>query len=87
MSDTPTVNDLAAELLAFVGREIITDRDDLATGTDLLAAGFDSFSLVNVLLYIEKQYGIWVPETAFTEQSLQNTQTLAATIQPHLHAR
>ena len=55
--------------------------------TDLLAAGFDSMSLVRVLLFLEQSYGFWIPEGEITNESLLNLRALAATAARVLNAR
>jgi len=55
--------------------------------TDLLASGFDSMSLVRVLLFIEKTYGLWIPEGEITGTALSNARALAATVSRLLHER
>jgi hypothetical protein len=53
--------------------------------TDLLAAGFDSMSLVRVLLFVETTYGLWLPQSEITAATLRNLRTLALTVCRLLH--
>jgi acyl carrier protein len=84
MSDARAIE---AELLAFLQREIFAPEVVVTADTDLVAAGFDSMSLVRVLLFIEMTYGFWIPEKEITSDALRNVRALAATVARLLHER
>lgn len=75
------------ELLAFLRSGIFSAQTDLHGETDLVANGFDSLSLVALLQFIEKTYGLWIPESEITEATLQNPRTVAALVVRLLHER
>jgi len=79
--------DIEMELLAFVQREVFAPDVVLTVETDLIAAGFDSMSLVRVMLFLESTYGLWVPEGEVHHETLRNLRTLAETVARLLHAR
>ena len=79
--------EIEVQLLAFVRREIFAPEVTMTVETDLIAAGFDSMSLVRVLLFIETNYGLWIPESEINADSLRNLRTLAATVVKLLHER
>lgn len=54
--------EIEAELLAFLQREVFAPQVVVTPETDLVAAGFDSMSLVRLLLFVETTWGLWVPE-------------------------
>ena len=72
--------DIQDRLMDFLRREVFSDRTDLTADTDLIASGFDSLSLVALLLFIEKTFQVWVPEGEINETTLQNARTLTALI-------
>ena len=74
------VSKVEADLLEFVRRDIFAAQVDANLDTDLIQAGFDSMSLVRVLVFLEQTYGTWIPESEITGDSLQNLRTLAATV-------
>lgn len=84
MSDARAIE---AELLAFLQREIFAPEVVVTADTDLVAAGFDSMSLVRVLLFIEMTYGFWIPEKEITSDALRNVRALAAMVARLLHER
>ena len=73
-------SEIETELLAFLGRDIFSPETKLTAETDLVAAGFDSMSLVKLLLHIETKYGKWIPESEITNEALASVRSLAATI-------
>ena len=77
MRETPEIE---ADLLAFLRREVFAPGVEVTPETDLVAAGFDSMSLVRLLLFVENTYGLWVPEQEITSDSLLNLRALAATL-------
>ena len=79
--------EIETKLLDFLKREVFAPEIPLAPETDLLAAGFDSMSLVRVLLFIENTYGFWIPEGEITGDALRNIRALAATAARLLHER
>jgi acyl carrier protein len=71
---------IETELLHFLSREIFAPEVKLAATTDLVASGFDSMSLVRVLLFVERTFGLWIPEGEITTTALRDVQSLAATV-------
>lgn len=72
--------EIEAELLAFLRRDIFSPETKLDGDTDLVAAGFDSMSLVKTLLHVETKYGKWIPESEITNEALASIRALAATV-------
>jgi acyl carrier protein len=74
-------------LLGFVQREIFAPEVAVTSQTDLIAAGFDSMSLVRVLLFVERHYGLWIPEGEINSTTLRSIGSLAETVSRLLHAK
>jgi acyl carrier protein len=79
--------EIEAKLLDFLKREVFAPGVAITPETDLVASGFDSMSLVRMLVFIETDYGFWIPESEITGEALQNARALAATITRLLNAR
>jgi len=75
------------QLLEFLSGGVFSVQTQVTEETDLIANGFDSLSLVALLQFIEKTYGLWIPESEITETTLQNTRTLAALVVRLLNER
>jgi len=76
-----------SSLLDFMRSEVFAPDLELTVETDLIASGFDSMSLVRVLLFIETTYGFWIPQSEINADALQNIRALAATVARLLHER
>ena len=79
--------EIETKLLDFLKREVFAPEVLVTSETDLVAAGFDSMSLVRLLLFIETDYGFWIPESEITGDALSNIRALAATIARLLNER
>ena len=79
--------EIETKLLDFLKREVFAPEVVVTPETDLIAAGFDSMSLVRLLLFIETDYGFWIPESEITGDALINVRALAATIARLLNER
>jgi hypothetical protein len=72
--------EIETELLAFLGPDTFSGKATLSPETDLVAAGFDTMSLVKLLRHIEIKYGKWIPENEITNEALTSVRSLAATV-------
>ena len=79
--------EIETKLLGFLKREVFAPDVAVTPETDLVASGFDSMSLVRLLLFIETDYGFWIPESEITGDALRNVRALAHTIARLLNAR
>lgn len=79
--------EIETKLLDFLKREVFAPDVVVTPETDLVASGFDSMSLVRMLVFIETDYGFWIPESEITGDALKDVRTLAATITRLLNAR
>jgi acyl carrier protein len=80
-------HEIETKLLGFLKREVFAPEVVVTPETDLVASGFDSMSLVRLLLFIETDYGFWIPESEITGDALKNVRALANTIARLLNAR
>ena len=79
-------SEIETELLGFLQREVFAPEVVVTAETDLIAAGFDSMSLVRILLFVELTYGLWIPEREINAVTLRNLRTLTGTVARLLHA-
>jgi len=79
--------EIETKLLDFLKREVFATEVAVTPETDLIGAGFDSMSLVRLLLLIETDYGFWIPESEITSDALRNLRALATTIARLLNER
>ncbi len=74
-----------ARLLEFLRTERFSAGRDITAETDLVASGFDSLAMVSLLMFVEKSFGLWIPQNELTGENLQNPHTLAAMVVRLLH--
>lgn len=79
-----TQSEIEQRLLDVLRREVLRGQSAVELDTDLVAAGVDSLSLVSILLFVEREYGAWMPETKITAEVLKNVRSLAAHVLKHL---
>lgn len=77
--------EIETELLGFLRREVFAPEAALAPDTDLMAAGFDSMSLVRLLVFVETTYGLWLPEGEINGDTLRDVRSLAVAVHRLLH--
>jgi len=83
---TQSVEELQALILGVLRDELLEVGDDFGAKSDLIAAGLDSLTAVQLLLAIEERTGIWVDESELTSENLENVEALARCVHGHLHA-
>ena len=79
--------EVQARLLEFLRSGMFSAETYVMEETDLIASGFDSLSLVSLLVFIEKTYGLWIPQSEITETNLKNPRSLAAVVVRLLNER
>ena len=79
--------EIETKLLDFLKREVFAPEVVATRETELAAAGLDSLALMRLLVFIENEYGFWIPENEITGDAFFNVGALAATIARLLHAR
>ncbi len=71
---------IQTQLLEFLRQGVFSAQVKVSEETDLIANGFDSLSLVALLQFVEKTFGLWIPEDEINETTLKNVTSLATLI-------
>jgi D-alanine--poly(phosphoribitol) ligase subunit 2 len=80
MSSRPAgldVDEVAAALTTFVNATIMARGRPIAPDDDFETAGVDSMGLLKVLLFIEAQFGFWMPDEDLVEGNVASPRALA----------
>ena len=72
-----TVSAIAERLTAFVNREIMAPGHAIAPDDRLEPAGVDSMALLKVLLFIEREFGFWIPDEDLVDDVVMSATSLA----------
>jgi acyl carrier protein len=74
----PSVEVVAAAVVHFLNTQIMAASHPIATDDGLETAGVDSMALLKVLVFLEREYGIWVPDDDLNDDVIASARTLAA---------
>jgi acyl carrier protein len=70
-------DDVAARLTGFINTRIMAPGRPVQADDDLEAAGVDSMSLLRVLLFIEAEFGFWMPDEHLVDENIASARALA----------
>jgi len=74
------IDQIKGQLVSFLKDEIFDSSVTLETDTDLFESGFDSFSLIKLIVFIEKKFEFPIPEEKITEEIFRNINSLSELI-------
>jgi acyl carrier protein len=74
----PTVEDVTRAILRFLNTEIMAPSHPIAADDVLADAGVDSMALLKVLVFLERELGVWVPDEDLSDEVIRSARTLAA---------
>ncbi len=72
-----TAEQIASELCCFLHDNIFAAEIDFNLNSDLLALGVDSFSLMEMILFIERRFSLVLPTEALTPENIASVYTLS----------
>jgi len=70
-------DEIAAALVDFVNGTIMARGHPVQPDDDLEKAGVDSMALLKILLFIESEYGFWMPDDDLVEEHIHSLRALA----------
>jgi len=68
---------VATALAHFINTSIMARGHAVQPDDDLETAGVDSMALLKILLFIEKEYGFWMPDEDLVEENIASVRALA----------
>lgn len=79
-------NELTSQLASYIAREILKDpKRSIAPDEPLLSSGLvDSFSLVDVALFVEDNFGVRIEDTELNVSTFDTLNQLASLIQSRM---
>jgi acyl carrier protein len=69
--------DLARTLTDFVNAHIMARGRPMQTDDAFEASGVDSMALLKLLLFVEAEFGFWVPDEDLVEENIATPRALA----------
>lgn len=82
-----TLDTIEAKLLDFLRREIYDPSVGIEADTHLIEAGLDSFSLLQILIFVEKSFNLTIPEAEINEDRMRSVQHISQLIHELLESK
>ncbi len=76
---------IAEYICFFIRNNLVTDGIEVTPTTPLEQLGLDSFSLIEIILFVERQYHLQLPDEALTQENIFSSETLANYIHRHFY--
>jgi acyl carrier protein len=73
-------DNIIAEIKKYIQENILAGDVKIDVGTNLKDAGIDSFSTVEIILFIERKYGVVITDDKLVPENFKSLNALAATI-------
>jgi acyl carrier protein len=77
----PPLETLEHQLMALLRERLLEASVPFDTATDLYSIGMDSMGIMQLLILIEEEYGVALPECALTRHNFTTVQQIARLIQ------
>ena len=77
MQQAPDVNIICSELCHFISTNILAKGVEVNNDTILSHIGVDSFSVIEIILFIERKFGVVIPDEALLPENLKSVSALA----------
>lgn len=79
-NDPHARDEIAEALTTFVNNRIMARGHPVQPDDDLEVAGVDSMALLRILLFIEAEFGFWMPDEDLVRENIASTRALASYI-------
>ena len=71
---------IIAEIKKYIENNILAEDIQIEAATNLKEVGIDSFSTVEIILFIERRFGVAIPDEKLVPDNFKTLQALAATV-------
>ncbi|MEP7237856.1 MAG: phosphopantetheine-binding protein [Ferruginibacter sp.] len=78
-------NMIITDIQQYIEKNILAEGVQLDTGSNLKQAGIDSFSTVEIILFIERRFGVSIPDEKLLPDNFKTLEAIAATVQGLMH--
>lgn len=70
-------SEIEAALITFLQESVVAEGVQIAPETVLRDVGIDSYSVIEMVLFIERRFGVVLPEEKLIPENLQSVRALA----------
>lgn len=74
-------NEMCTEMVNFIKSNLVAANIEVTSEKPLSEMGLDSFSIIEVVLFIERKFGIALPDEALTQENIKSVSSLATCAQ------
>lgn len=74
------ITTIIEEIKTYIQQNILAEAVQIDADSDLKNAGIDSFSTVEIILFIERKFGIAIPDEKLLPDNFKTLQALASTV-------
>ena len=71
---------IIAEIKKYIEKNILAEGVQIAADTDLKQVGIDSFSTVEIILFIDRKFGVAIPDEKLIPDNFKTLNALATTV-------
>ncbi len=79
----PSQETLEQQLVTLLRERLLETTVPMDAGTDLYTLGLDSMAIMQLLILVEEEYGVSLPESSLTRENFSTAQQLAQLIRAH----
>ncbi len=80
-----TKDNRTARLMALISEQILEVESDFNAQSNLFDAGLDSMAIMQLLMLIEKEFGVRLPSSQLTKEHFSSAEDLARLIAAQEH--
>ncbi|CAN5852938.1 hypothetical protein BH11BAC4_BH11BAC4_10380 [soil metagenome] len=77
---------IIVELKKYIEENILSGDVKIDAATNLQHAGIDSFSTVEIILFIERKFGVMIPDDKLVPDNFRTLQALSGIVQELLNS-
>lgn len=71
---------IESDIITFLVNNIVAPNTVITTTTVVRDIGIDSFSIVEIILFIERKYGVVIPDDKLVPENFRTIQALAVVV-------
>lgn len=84
MTENTNQVSICQQLCRFIEGNLVAPGIVVDGDTSLSKLGLDSFSIIEIVLFIERQFGFTLPDEALSKENIESPNTLAACVWGYL---
>jgi len=78
-----TQETIANEICTFIKENLVAEGIEIKSDSSLSQIGLDSFSTIEIVLFIERKFDVGLPDEALTPENIDSPNSIAACTLKH----